>query len=161
LKNSWNTLARAAGIGSSFDPFASDLNFLLAAFVFEDVAVTAYRGAAPLLTNSAVLSGVAGLLGAEAYHASNIRTQLFQQHSSKITNDAQKISNLRDQLDDLDTGDVNDDQGIVLKGKANIVPTDRNGLVFARTARQVLNIVYFARGANMGGFFPEGINPGS
>jgi Ferritin-like domain len=138
----------------AFDPFASDINFLLGAFVFEDVGVTAYRGAAPLLTNKQVLSGAAGLLGTEAYHASNIRTVLYLQHSQQVIEDTRKISNLRDALD-LD-GD--DDQPIVLNGSANIVPTDKNGLVFARTMRQVLNIVYFAPGAQRGGFFPQGIN---
>jgi len=160
LNNSWDALAQAAGIAPTFDPFANDVNFLLGAFVFEDVGVTAYRGAAPLLTNKQVLSGAAGLLGTEAYHASNIRTVLYLQHSQQIIEDTRKISNLRDALDNDGDNDQNgdDDQPIVLNGRANIVPTDKNGLVFARTMRQVLNIVYFAPGAQRGGFFPQGIN---
>ncbi|MDB6030097.1 MAG: hypothetical protein JWM16_435 [Verrucomicrobiales bacterium] len=156
LQNSFTAAARAAGvIGSAdtFDPFADEVSFLLAAFIFEDVGVTAYRGAAPLLNNKVVLSAAAGILGTEAYHAANVRTKIYELGGTAQAA-AQKISDLRDALDG--TGD--DDQGVVLGGKANIVPTDANGLVFARTPQQVLNIVYFAKNVRKGGFFPNGVN---
>lgn len=157
LRQSFNALAQAAGLGATFDPFAGANRFLLGAFIFEDVGVTAYRGGAPLLNNPKVLSGAAGLLGTEAYHAANIRAQLFALHDSDVNEKVQKISKLRDALD----GSKDRDQGIIRDGRANIVPTNGNGLVFARTVRQVLNILYFAQGADMGGFFPNGINSGS
>ncbi|MDP9099001.1 MAG: ferritin-like domain-containing protein, partial [Verrucomicrobiota bacterium] len=153
LQNSFNTLAQAAGIGASFDPFANDLNFILGAFIFEDVGVTLFGGAAKLITNRDLLDSAAGILAVEAYHASNIRVNIFNAGST-AQGIAKKISDLRKMLSGAD-----DDQGVVdSNGKANIVPTDANGRAFRRTTRQGLNIVYGAANAAKGLFFPNGLN---
>ena len=138
------------GGGGSFDPFGSELAFLLGAFIFEDVGVTAYKGAAPLISDKTILETAAGLLAVEAYHAGTVRTVLYAQGAFDET---QKISDLRDAAD----GPGDKDQGILLNGEANIVPTDANGLAFSRAAQEVLNIVYLGS-AGGGGFFPNRLN---
>ena len=156
LLNSFNAAANAAGIGTTFDPFASEVNFLIGAFIFEDVGVTAYHGAATLLSNKTYLSAAAGILAVEAYHASEVRTLIYSLGAT-AQGLAQKISDLRDSLDGSD--DL--DQGVVdSAGNANIVPTDGNSIAFARNTSQVLHIVYANAAANTagGGFFPNGVN---
>ncbi|MCA1590561.1 MAG: ferritin-like domain-containing protein [Acidobacteria bacterium] len=177
--------AVAAGIippGGTFDPYANDVNFLLAAFIFEDVGVTAYKGAARFIVDKDILEAAAGLLAVEAYHAGEIRTVLYGRNAVDpglmIAANVQKISDLRDSVD----GPDDRDQGIIrsrgsfgaipigggpftfnptfsARGRANIVPADENGLAYSRTIRQVLNIVYLG-GDTSGGFFPNGVNAG-
>ena len=178
LETSFTTAARAAGLiaaDATFDAFANDVTFLLAAFIFEDVGVTAYKGAAPLLLDRGVLEAAAGVLAVEAYHAGTVRTTLFALRDTEVApgltvaDAVQRISDLRDALAGPDQ---DDDQGIVGDGEtdavdgddgdddvANIVPTDANGIAFSRTPRQVLNIVYGSPDSPTKGlFFPNGVN---
>jgi hypothetical protein len=156
LQSSFTAAAQAAGLvkpGHTFDAFACEENFLLAAFLFEDVGVTAYKGAAPLISNKTYLEAAAGILAVEAYHAANIRAALYQRGDGKAT---VKLSDARDSLD----GPTDDDQGVIdSHGNANIVPTDANGIAYSRSPGQVLNIVYLTnKAATSGGFFPKGVN---
>jgi len=162
----FTTAAQAAGVvpaGTQFNPYASDEAFLLGAYIFEDVGVTAYHGAAPLLTSKTYLAAAAGILAVEAYHAGLIRTALY---SLGVATPAPaidpfvataKISALRAKLD----GTNNDDYGIAGSDPtiSNVVDADSDALAYSRTAAQVLNIVYGNPAAvTMGLFFPAGVN---
>jgi hypothetical protein len=169
LQGSFTAAAQAAGLvrpGHRFDAFACEENFLLAAFLFEDVGVTAYKGAAPLINNKTYLEAAAGILAVEAYHAGNIRSALYEHESGllgtgllggrDLKEASVKLSNARDSLD----GSTDLDQGVIDNRRhANIVPTDGNGIAFSRSTGQVLNVVYLTnKQATSGGFFPRGVN---
>jgi hypothetical protein len=155
LMNSFNALAAAAGLGSSFDPFASETNFLLGAFIFEDVGVTAYQGAAGLISNKTYLDKAVGIHNVEAYHAAGIRTRIFQAGAA-VQSASQAIAATRAKLDGSNTDDI----GVgVNAGAATIVDNDANGMTYARTTSQVLSIVYGGGAAGVGGaFYPNGMN---
>jgi Ferritin-like domain len=171
--DSFPALASGAGLGSGFTGFANDTQFLLASYVFEDVGVTAYHGAAPLISNKAYLDKAAGILAVEAYHAGLIRTILF---AAGLQSETAAIANLRATLDGT-AGTTNvDDQGVGTTEAPSIVncsnslngsllggfptnnPPGNNAIAYDRTTRQVLNIVYGSAGASKGLFFPKGLN---
>ena len=172
LVNSFKTLGQVTGLSPNFDPFADDMSFMLGAYVFEDVGVTAYHGAAALLTDKNYLDRAAGILAAEAYHAGIIRTVLF---AAGFTQQTAAIANLRATLDgtygtqnvdDHGVGnvqyphvaDVSDNQNGTLLGGFPNPPPGNNAIAYDRTTRQVLNIVYGAASATKGLFFPNGMN---
>jgi hypothetical protein len=168
LYNSFNTLAGPAGANlgiSTFDPFASDADFLVGAYIFEDVGVTAYSGAAPLIsttsTGKVYLQAAAGILAVEAYHGGLVRTSIINLDptgSLGLVGYTTAISNLRAKLasyamtsnqpldgppDDFGVATTNGSlagaTSVTLARTADADPT--NYTAFARNTNQVLNIV--------------------
>lgn len=154
--------AIAAGViktGQTFDPFSNWANFLLGAFIFEDVGVTAYTGAAPAITSKTILSAAAGIQAVEAYHAAAIRTAIIMNGDPAIIAIANQISGLRATLGG---GMETMLSGGSLTTPSTIVAADTtNSIAFSRSTDQVLHIVYgTANGAGVksGLFFPSGLN---
>ncbi len=168
LFNSFNTAAIAAGLATtSFNPFTgtldgkalpSDLGFLLASYIFEDVGVTAYHGALTSITNKTYLDKASGIMATEAYHAGIVRTALFAAGAASQT---QAISFLRQKLTGVaGTPFQNNDHGVGTTAAPSILDADGQAIAWDRTVPQVLNVVYgnTSNGATPGLFFPSGIN---
>lgn len=182
LYNSFNTLATVAGLGSSFDPFANDANFLIGAYIFEDVGVSAYHGAAGLIKDKKVIFPAAvGIHAVEAYHAGLVRTSInaLDAGTGTLNTITQKISAARSMLANPSgastttyTGTKADDIGLTttmvsLNGSSaslsssTIVDCDSNSLGWGRTTSQVLAIVTGtdpSATSHKGVFFPSGLN---
>ena len=166
LYNSWTNLAVAAGLiapGQQFNPFASESDFLLGAYVLEDLCVTALCGAASLLSSKTNLAYIASILGVEAYQAGMIRQRLSAIGGGAATN---AISNLRSTLANQVIASGVDDYGTDAEGDAfNVTNTDVNGQAFRRSFAQILAVAYGTTtqpnsgvGATGGGLFPNGVN---
>jgi hypothetical protein len=151
----FDAAAKGAGLGPKFNAFENEMTFLLGGMLFEDVGVTAYAGAASVLKAKENIDAAAGILAVEAYHMGMARSQLYEmgEEAWKLAN---AISDARDKLD----GPENKDQGIRVNGKANFVPSTKDGIAFRRTPQEVLHIVYLTEksGASSGGFYPNGMN---
>ncbi|WEJ99039.1 MAG: ferritin-like domain-containing protein [Candidatus Sphingomonas phytovorans] len=168
--SAFSKLAGAANVvtaGTAFDVYASDQNFLLGAFMIEDVIVTGYAAAAASITDRTILGQVLGLLSAHAHHASMIRSLLYAKGvaTPALRTNADSISDVRDSLDGVGSDASKDlDHGIsptTVNGNlvSNIVPANPEGIVLGRSAGQVLNIFYLNSAAvSSGGFFTAGLN---
>ena len=123
----------ALGIG-----FASDAQFLQLSRAFEDTGVSAYNGAATLLSGGN-LQAAASILAVEALHTGNIRLLVIQK---ALTSGA------------LDAKDVPP------SAPSHYFAVDSNALAIKRSTSEVLAIVYAnsAPGTSSGGFFPSGLN---
>lgn len=125
--------------GGTF-PFSTETGFLQLSRLFEDVGVTAYAGAAPLISSPGLLGNAARILATESYHAAAIRMQIAERNIPTGAADGVDIipppSGTRYYSDTPDTGQVQ-----------------------VRTPGQVLYLVYgFKANATSGGFFPSGVN---
>jgi hypothetical protein len=189
LMTSFNQLATAAGISipnmSGFDPFFSDATFLIGAYIFEDVGVTAYHGAAPLISTTTMgktyLAAATGILAVEAYHAGLVRSTinaLDPTGSLGYIGYTKAISALRAKLSlaALATAPNPDDTPLTpgttmvsLAGATSVTSTTivdadlTNVIAFSRNTTQVLNIVTGGGATSTGVkstgiFFPNGLN---
>jgi len=126
----------ALGIG-----FASLAEFLTLARAFEDTGMSAYNGAAPLITSKAYLAVAAEIALTEANHSGLLR-YLCALRSVFVS-----------KVDDLDI--LPPPAGT---SYANV--TSPHALAVSRTTSQVLSIVYgnSTAGTASGGFYPNGMN---
>lgn len=119
--------------------FESQEAFINLARAFEDVGVSAYGGAAPLITNKTVLGAAARILATEAEHTGNLRLHAALYQAPTIALDAVDIQ--------------------APPSGRRYISVDANGLTAVRTPGQVLYIVYGSKAnATSGGFFPNGAN---
>lgn len=113
--------------------FANSAQFLVLARAFEDTGVSAYGGAAPLISSKEVLAAAARILATEAFHTGSIRTLIA---SLNIPTNPPGPLDAKDKLPP--------------PSGSHYFDVDANGLSQVRTFAQVTSIVK--------PFFPQGVN---
>lgn len=116
--------------------FNNWVEFVKLARIFEDTGVSAYNGAAGLISNKTYLESAARILGTEAEHAGMIRLLAIWYNVASPA---------------IDSSDVPPTQSTPFSVDPNMAMT------ISRTPQQVLSIVY-GGGSGKGGFFPDGLN---
>lgn len=125
----------ALGIG--FRDFRS---FLQLSRAFEDTGVSAYGGAAPLITSKTVLSAAVRIGLTEALHSANIRLLVAENQVRTMPVDGKDV--------------------LPPPSGTKYFEVDQKAFTIVRTTSQVLAIVYHnsTPGTMKGGFFPDGVN---
>ena len=170
-------------IPTTFSPFASFDAFVVGGFLFEDVGVTAYNGAAPLISTAGITAGLlataACIMAVEAYHGGLLRSYLIGNSITQGTSTypyalyANRLELIRSALGGgAETALAGFNSAIsttTTVTTSTVVPADTNALAYHRTTDQVLHIVYGtfsttsgsvtpSAGVSAGGFFPSGVN---
>jgi hypothetical protein len=126
----------ALGVG-----FRNQNEFLTVARAFEDLGVSAYGGAAPLIRDPRNLAPAAQIALTEAQHAGVLRMLVAMANVAVP------------QVDGADVPPLGSPAG-------RLFQVDGNGRSTVRTAGQVLAVAFggASSGARSGGFFPNGVN---
>lgn len=133
----------ALGVG-----FRNQAEFLTVAAIFEDVGVSAYRGAAPLIQSREILDAAAGIALTEGQHAGVLRFL---------------VSNLNfnvpvPSVDPKAVPPIGQPAAPPTANAGRLFFVDGNGLSPSRTTDEVLLIVYGGNPNGKAGFFPDGLN---
>ena len=110
-------------------------SFLKLSRQFEDVGVSAYLGAAPLITSKTYLKAAAAIMDTEAQHSGSIRLSCILDNVTSPAVDAKDVP----------------------PTEQTPYFVDSRALTIPRTPSEVLRIVY-AGGTCSGGFYPNGMN---
>ncbi|KAL3727837.1 hypothetical protein ACJRO7_032564 [Eucalyptus globulus] len=153
-----------------FDPYANEINFLLASYLVPYVGLTGYVGANPKLQGSVSKRLVAGLLGVESGQDAVIRALLYERAAWEVKPYGITVAEFTDRMSELRNKLGHDglkDEGLVVplhlgaegKIKGNVLAGDKYSISYDRTPEEILRIVYGSGDESVpGGFYPKGGN---
>ncbi|XP_057755513.1 ferritin-like catalase Nec2 [Arachis stenosperma] len=152
----------------SFDPYANDINYLIASYAIPYVGLNGYVGANPLLKSPLAKGLIAGLLGVESGQDAVIRALLYERKDEIVKpykwNVAEFTNHISQLRNTLGKGGIKDEGLVVPKelgAEGNVTGNILAGNIFsysyARSPQEILRIVYGTSNERTpGGFYPQG-----
>nr|GLL21825.1 desiccation-related protein PCC13-62-like [Ipomoea trifida] len=156
-------------LNPAFDPYANDINYLIASYLVPYVGLTGYVGANAKLRSETAKRLVAGLLGVESGQDAVLRTLLYEHAKEEVAPYGITVAEFTNRFSDLrnklgNKGFIKD-EGLIVKesegaeGKisGNILASDEYSVAYDRSPEEILRIVYGnGEERKPGGFFPKG-----
>ncbi|KAL8100442.1 desiccation-related protein PCC13-62 [Apium graveolens] len=151
-----------------FDPYANDINYMLASYVIPYVGLTGYVGANAKLRSPRARRLVAGLLGVESGQDAVLRTLLYERSLQKVKPYGVTVAEFTDRISVLRNklgGEGLKDEGLIVKKdlgaegmiKGNVLAGNKYSISYERTPEEILRIVYGGGSESRpGGFYPKG-----
>lgn len=149
-----------------FDPYASEVDFLLGSLALSGIVVSAIADIARSIS-MAFAPQIVALASAAGARDAVLRAALYkvgltemerpegERGDPTIFDRSRFMSDARDSYD----SDRNQDEGIGDEGYANILSVDDDRNALRRTPEQALSVVYASASPKAGGaFFPNGVN---
>ncbi|MED6139444.1 hypothetical protein PIB30_083894 [Stylosanthes scabra] len=155
-------------LNPSFDPYANDINYLIASYAISYVGLNGYVGANPLLKSTNARSLIASLLGVESGQDAVIRALLYERWNQKVTPYTHTVAEFTNAIsgirNKLGRGGLKDEGLLVSKElgaeanvTGNILAGNSYSVSYARTPQEILRIVYGTSHEGVpGGFYPNG-----
>lgn len=151
-----------------FDPYANEINYLLASYVIPYVGLTGYVGANAKLRSARAKRLVAGLLGVESGQDAVLRTLLYERSLRKVKPYGVTVAEFTDRISILRNklgGEGLKDEGLVVRKafgaegliRGNVLAGNKYSIAYERTPEEILRIVYGGGSESTpGGFYPKG-----
>ena len=149
----WSLLAQQAGLlgpGQTLDPYASDVGFMLGAYMLEDLRVSVLTGIAAQMSDYNAIYLATGLATVAAMQAGAVRGYLATVGAGVATNAIAALRASQSGTFDIGTSFNGDPY--------RFADLDDNGIAEGRTPGQALAVAYGGVGRSAGLFFPQGVN---
>ena len=156
-KEAFGAIGQAAGLGSGFDPFAGDNDFLIGSLVLEHAVAATYR---TMLTTGAAGAAEAILtkaMGDSLYRNGLVRALLATKAETDPALQGALTATFA-AIARLEASPAAQDPQAIDQASSGVVDGDGHPIALTRSANEVLRLLYLNTAGTSGGLLPAGVN---